>query len=82
LCVFGGFCKLICTERYFLFFNSIAMSAQNTWKDDKWEFYKDNQDEWRWKRFATNGEQVGSAHEGYKNRSDCVVNAMRAGYEE
>ena len=80
--MFGSFCKFICTERHFLFFNFITMSTQNNWKDDKWEFYKDKKGEWRWKRTAGNGEQVGAAHEGYKNRVDCVANAMRAGYEE
>ena len=39
---------------------------------DKWEFYKDAAHEWRWRRFAPNGQQVGASSEGYKNREDCV----------
>ena len=48
--------------------------------DDKWEFYKDADDEWRWRRTAKNGEIVGASHEGYKHKMDCVSNAIRAGY--
>lgn len=48
---------------------------------DKWEFYKDNKGEYRWRRTAPNGQIVGSSHEGYKNRADAVANAKRAGYK-
>jgi uncharacterized protein YegP (UPF0339 family) len=47
---------------------------------DKWEIYKDNKGEWRWKRTAPNGNEVGASTEGYKNREDCVANAKRNGY--
>ena len=46
---------------------------------DKWEIYKDNAGEWRWKRTSRNGNIVGSASEGYKNQSDCIANASRNG---
>lgn len=29
--------------------------------DDKWEFYKDNANEWRWRRTASNGRIVGAS---------------------
>lgn len=48
---------------------------------DKWEFYQDAKGEYRWRRKAANGEIVGASTEGYKNRADCVANAMRNGYE-
>ena len=49
-------------------------------KGDKWEIYKDAAKEWRWRRFdSKNNEQVGAAHEGYKNKADCIKNARRAG---
>jgi uncharacterized protein YegP (UPF0339 family) len=48
--------------------------------DDKWEIYKDKQEEWRWRRTAPNGNIVGAATEGYKNRQDCEANAKRNGY--
>ena len=48
--------------------------------EDTWEFYKDNQGEWRWRRTAPNGEIIGASTEGYKNRSDCVDNSKRNGY--
>jgi uncharacterized protein YegP (UPF0339 family) len=47
---------------------------------DKWEFYKDDKEEWRWKRTAPNGKQVGASSEGYQNKSDCIENAKRHGY--
>lgn len=48
--------------------------------NDKWEFYKDSSDEWRWRRTASNGKIVGASTEGYKNRSDCEANARRNGW--
>ena len=48
---------------------------------DKWEIYKDNAGEWRWRRTARNGEIVGSANEGYKNKADCIANAKRHGMD-
>jgi len=47
---------------------------------DNWEIYKDNIDEWRWRRTATNGRIVGASTEGYVNRQDCLDNAIRNGY--
>ncbi|WP_084512463.1 DUF1508 domain-containing protein [Geothrix fermentans] len=47
---------------------------------DKWEFYKDAQGEWRWRRVAVNGRVVGASSQGYKNQADCVENARRNGY--
>ena len=48
---------------------------------DRWEIYKDNAGEWRWRRKARNGENVGSANEGYKNKADCISNAKRHGMD-
>ncbi|MCF7824943.1 MAG: OmpA family protein [Candidatus Marinimicrobia bacterium] len=49
--------------------------------NDKWEFYKDNQDQWRWRRTSPNGNIVGAATEGYVNKGDCEGNARRNGWE-
>jgi outer membrane protein OmpA-like peptidoglycan-associated protein len=49
--------------------------------NDKWEFYKDAQDQWRWRRTAPNGNIVGAATEGYANIADCEGNARRNGWE-
>lgn len=46
---------------------------------DKWEIYKDNAGEWRWRRTASNGNIVGASSEGYVNKSDCIANAKRNG---
>lgn len=51
-------------------------------ENDTWEFYKDKAGEWRWRRYATNGENVGASTEGYKNLADCKANAARAPYVE
>lgn len=48
---------------------------------DKWEIYKDKAGEWRWRRKARNGENVGSSNEGYKNKVDCISNAKRHGMD-
>ena len=47
---------------------------------DKWEFYKDGNKKWRWRRTAPNGKIVGASTEGYVNKSDCIENAKRNGY--
>ena len=49
---------------------------------DKWEFYKDAQGLWRWRRTSPNGNIVGASTEGYVNKEDCVGNAVRNGYSE
>jgi len=49
--------------------------------EDRWEFYKDNRGEWRWRRIAPNGKIVGASSEGYKNKADCIANARRHGYK-
>ena len=54
--------------------------TEMTGENDKWEFYKDAREEWRWRRTAPNGAIVGASSEGYKNRADCVANARRHGY--
>lgn len=48
---------------------------------DKWEFYQDASDEWRWRRTAPNGRIVGASTQGYVNKSDCIDNARRHGYK-
>lgn len=47
---------------------------------DTWEFYKDKSDEHRWKRTASNGEQVGRSTEGYSSKANCEANAKRMGW--
>ncbi len=44
---------------------------------DRWEFYKDAANEWRWRRIAPNGNNVGASSEGYANKADCIANAER-----
>jgi uncharacterized protein YegP (UPF0339 family) len=49
--------------------------------EDKWDFYKDGNGKWRWRRTASNGKIVGSSSQGYVNRSDCMDNAIKHGYD-
>ena len=49
---------------------------------DRWDFYKDNSGEWRWRRTAANGKIVGASTQGYVNKSDCIANAKRNGYDQ
>ena len=37
----------------------------------KFEIYRDNRNEWRWRLKAANGRKIASSGEGYVNRSDC-----------
>ncbi|MEY3123101.1 MAG: hypothetical protein RI993_1926 [Pseudomonadota bacterium] len=53
----------------------------NSAADDKWEFYKDQKGEWRWRRTASNGNIVGASTQGYENKSECFANAQRNGYK-
>ena len=48
--------------------------------NDKWEFYKDAEHKWRWRRTSPNGNIVGASTEGYTNKAACEGNARRNGY--
>lgn len=50
-------------------------------QNDKWEFYQDKKEEWRWRRTATNGNVVGASTEGYKGKASAVSNAEHYGYD-
>jgi outer membrane protein OmpA-like peptidoglycan-associated protein len=50
--------------------------------NDKWEFYKDHENKWRWRRTAPNGNIVGATTEGYVNKVDCESNARRNGWDD
>jgi outer membrane protein OmpA-like peptidoglycan-associated protein/uncharacterized protein YegP (UPF0339 family) len=50
--------------------------------NDKWEFYKDAENQWRWRRTAPNGNIVGASTAGYINKADCVGNARRNGWND
>ena len=50
--------------------------------NDKWKFYKDAENQWRWQRTAPNGNIIGASTEGYKNKTDCVGNARRNGWKD
>ena len=48
--------------------------------EETWEFYRDENDKWRWRRTAPNGRIIGASSQGYVNKSDCVENARLHGY--
>lgn len=39
--------------------------------EPKFEVYKDNRGEWRWKFKASNGKIIAVSSEGYINKQDC-----------
>ena len=39
----------------------------------KFEIFKDDVGEWRWRLVARNGRIVADSGEGYKNKADCVA---------
>ncbi len=46
----------------------------------KLEFYKTFlRGQWRWRVTASNGKIVGASTESYKNKKDCIDNAMKLG---
>jgi len=49
---------------------------------DKWKFYKDAGNQWRWQRTAPNGNIIGASTECYKNKADCAGNARRNGWKD
>jgi len=46
----------------------------------KCEIYKDENDKWRWRAVANNGNIVAASTQGYVNKSDCIANAKMQGY--
>jgi hypothetical protein len=49
--------------------------------NDKWHFYKDAANLWRWGRIDPNGNKVGASTESYPNKIDCEGNARRNGWK-
>ena len=47
--------------------------------NNQWKFYKDAENQWRWRHTASNGNIVGASTEGYVKRADCAGNAHRNG---
>ena len=51
----------------------------------KFEYYKDDNSEWRWRLRHTNGNILGDSSEGYKNKDDMTsilhntITAIQAG---
>jgi uncharacterized protein YegP (UPF0339 family) len=56
------------------------LNATMAGEKDKWELYEDKAGEWRWRRTAPNGNNVGASSEGYKKKGDAEANAERHGY--
>ena len=50
--------------------------------EGKVEYYQDKKGEWRWRRYASNGQITGASSEGYRDKSDCQKNANRDGSKD
>lgn len=48
---------------------------------DRWEFYRDAKQKWRWRRLSKNGRIVDASTQGYRDRSTCLANAKRCGFD-
>jgi len=44
-----------------------------------WYFYEDQNGKWRWHQYSQ-GRIVAASTQGYANRSECVDNARKHGY--
>ena len=49
---------------------------------DKWQFYKDAENKWRWQHTSLNGNIIGASKEGYVNKADCYGNARQNGWTD
>lgn len=47
--------------------------------EDKWEVYQDKQEQWRWRRTASNGNIVGASTQGYVEKISAESNAEHYG---
>ena len=56
-------------------------NPNNLGAKDKWEIMTDAKGEYRWKRTASNGEQVGRSTEGYSSKANCEANAKLNGWK-
>jgi uncharacterized protein YegP (UPF0339 family) len=47
----------------------------------KFEMYKDDAGEYRWRLKSSNGQTIAASGEGYKNRGDCagIIGKIRVG---
>ncbi|WP_066853114.1 DUF1508 domain-containing protein [Halodesulfovibrio spirochaetisodalis] len=49
---------------------------------EKWDFYKDYAQQWRWRRKEANGKTVGASPKGYETRQECLEHARRHGFSD
>ena len=50
--------------------------------NDRWDFYKDNAQEWRWKRKHKSGDAVYASPRGFKDKLTCLKHARKHGYKD
>jgi hypothetical protein len=48
---------------------------------DRWQFYKDKQGQWQWRKFENN-RVVAVSSDGFTTRKLCMTDATRRGYHE
>lgn len=47
---------------------------------EKWDFYKDYADEWRWRRKDAEGKLIAASPKGFLEKRECLEHAMKYGY--
>ena len=60
----------------YLYFLKVIFNLVNYLKD-RFFFYLDKRNKWRWRVISVNGLIVGSSSQGYFNKLDCLENAKR-----
>lgn len=49
--------------------------------NERWEFFQDKQNKFRWRKRTANGKIVAASTQGYSRKADAVKNAVKHGYE-
>ena len=49
---------------------------------DKWRFYKDTENKWRWQHTSLIDYIIGASKEGYTNKADCYGSARENGWTD
>lgn len=47
---------------------------------EKWDFYKDYADEWRWRRKDADGKLIAASPRGFLEKRECLAHAIEYGY--
>ncbi len=76
-----GFTVLDFIQKVFHRNNCNFKNTKTVFMPNRWfEFYQDNQNKWRWKRWSPNNNIIGASSESFSSRAAAVNNARMNGY--